>query len=135
MATGAFDEVRLIGLPEDYGAAAARAAVAAIEPESSTQEDQWDAAPGGQLVVTSRVTITLLFRQPDPQLCDEGVELLFDTAANALNGQSLAGLTAPQLTRFLGWRWQPRMQPERRITATFSYQYLVPGWTAYDTTP
>jgi hypothetical protein len=134
-ATGAFDAVYVWGLPEDYGSGASNMALAAIEPDSSTQEDRWDAAPVGDLIVTSRVTITLLFRGDDPQVRDEAAELLFDTAANALNGQSLAGFTVPALTRFVSWKWQTPMVPERRITAVFSYQYLVPGWDEYDTTP
>jgi len=71
----------------------------------------------------------------DPQLRDEGAELLLDTAANTLNGQSLAGLTMPALTRFSGWTWKDATPPERRIIASFSYQYIVEGWESYDTTP
>ena len=136
VATNAFDadSVWIWGLPEDYGTGASSFAAAAIEPESSVQEDRWDSAPDGGLIVTSRVTITLLYRHEDPQLRDEAVELLFDTAANALNGQSLADITSPQLTRFLSWRWEKPTPPERRIAATFSYQYIVEGWNEYDET-
>ncbi len=132
LATGAFDGVWIWGLPEDYGTGASQLAAAAIEPESSTQEDRWDSAPGGGLIITSRVTLTFLGRNDDPQLRDEAVELLFDTAANALNGQSLAGLTLPQLSRFLSWRWEKPVAPERRITCTFAYSYIVEGWNGYD---
>ena len=118
METAAFDAVWIWGLPEDYGTGASSLAAAAIEPESSTQDDRWDAATVGGLVVTSRVTITFLYRHEDPQLRDEAAELLFDTAANALNGQCLAGLTLPQLTRFVSWRWEKPIAPERRITAS-----------------
>ena len=119
MQTGAFDSVWIWGLPEDYGSAASGLAAAAIEPSSSDQTDRWDDASDGSLLVTSLVTITLLIRHEDPQLRDEAVELLFDTAADALNGQSLAGLTLPSLTRFLSWRWEKPAAPERRITAIF----------------
>jgi hypothetical protein len=122
--TEAFDVVWIWGLPEDYGAGA-----------SSDQTDRWDSAPGGGLVVTSLVSITLLYRHEDPQLRDEAVELLFDTAANALNGQCLGGFTLPHFTRFVSWRWERPTAPERRISAVFSYQYIVEGWTAYDVTP
>ena len=133
--TAAFDAVWIWGLPEDYGTGASSLAAAAIEPSSSDQTDRWDDAPAGGLLVTSLVTITFLYRHEDPQLRDEAVELLFDTAANALNGQCLAGLTLPALTRFVSWRWEKPTAPERRITSTFSYQYIVEGWNAYDTTP
>jgi hypothetical protein len=134
MATGAFDAVSLGGLPEDHGSGSSNTALAAIEPLSSDQADRWDNAPEGGLIVTSLVTITLLYRHEDAQLRDEAVELLLDTAANALNGQSLAALTLPPLTRFVSWRWEKPKAPERRISATFSYQYLVEGWNSYDVT-
>lgn len=133
--TGAFDSVWVWGLPEDYGCGASSLAAAAIEPLSSDQTDRWDDASQGSLLVTSLVTITLLYRHEDPQLRDEAVELLFDTAADALNGLSLAGLTLPNLTRFVSWRWEKPAAPERRISATFSYQYIVDSWTSYDLTP
>ena len=69
----------------------------------------------------------------DPQVRDEAAELLFDTAADALNAQSLAELTLPQLTRFMSWRWEKPAAPERQITAIFLYQYIVEGWDDYDT--
>jgi hypothetical protein len=132
--TGAFDGVWIWGLPEAYGSGASQLAAAAIEPELSTQDDRWDSAPGGSLIVTSRVTLTFLQRHEDPQLRDEAVERLFASAANALNGQSFAGLALPQLSRFLSWRWEKPQAPERRITSTFSYSYFVEGWNVYDDT-
>jgi hypothetical protein len=133
--TSAFDGVFVWGLPEDYGSGASKEAFAAIVPMSSRQEDLWDAAPAGGLLITTRVAIVLAYRHNDPQLRDEGAELLLDTAANALNGQSLAGLTLPQSARVIQWDWQPPTVPERRINAVFSYQYINEGWDAYDTTP
>jgi hypothetical protein len=135
MPTDAFDAVYVWGLPEDYGSGGSQLAVAVIEPHSSTQDDRWDAATGGGLVITSLLTLTFLARNDDPQLRDEAVELLFDTAADVLNGQNLAGLTLPQLTRFVSWRWERPIAPERRIVTTFSYQYIVEGWDEYDDSP
>jgi len=135
MATGAFDGVWIWGLPEDYGTGSSQLAAAAIEPVSSQQDDRWDGGSETGLCISSTVNITLLYRHEDPQLRDEGAELLLDTAANALNGQSLAGLTLPDLTRFTGWRWQKPTPPERQITATFSYQYIVEGWSDFDVSP
>jgi len=132
-ASGAFDAVSLTGLPSSTAASAYAAAF--IEPVSSTQDDRWDSQPDGGLVVTSTVRLTLAYRAEDPQLRDEAAELLLDTAADALNGQNLAGLTLPGLTRFTGWSWQPPTPPERQIIAMFSYQYIVEGWDSYDTTP
>ena len=133
--TGVFDGVWIWGLPEDYGTGSFEQAAAAIVPQSSRQEDLWDAASAGGLMITSRISLTLIYRHKDPQLRDEGVELLLDTAANALNGQTLAGLTFSQTTRIIQWDWQPATVPERRIQAILSYQYIVEGWDSYDTTP
>jgi hypothetical protein len=136
VATGAFDSggVWLTGMPEDSGTGASIFAAAAIEPDSGMQEDRWDSQPAGGLVVSGLVRITLLYRYEDAQLRDEGAEQLLNTAANALNGQSLAGLTLPGLSRFTAWTWQPPAPPERRITAQFTYSYIVEGWGGYDTT-
>jgi hypothetical protein len=142
VATNAFDSspngegsVWIWGLPEEWGTGANAQAAAAIVPMSSRQEDLWDAAAAGGLVITSRVGIVLLYRHIDPQLRDEGAELLLDTAANALNGQSLAGLTFPQTAQIVQWDWQAPTVPERRINAIYSYQYIIEGWGEYDTTP
>jgi hypothetical protein len=134
-ATNAFDGVFVWGLPEDKGIGSSLRAAAIVSPMSSRQEDQWDAAPAGGLVITSRVQIVLLNRDEDPQLRDEGAELLLDNATNALNGQSLAGLTFTQTTRITQWDWQAPTVPERRINAVLTYQYIVEGWDEYDTTP
>jgi hypothetical protein len=135
-ATGAFDDVNVIGLPESAPVGASSEAFACVQPQSSTQEDRWDNAESGALIVTSRVTITFAYRHIDPQLRDEGAELLFNTAANALNGQELiVGFNSPELSRFSQWTWLPQTPPERRIVSTFSYVYIVPTWTGYDTTP
>jgi hypothetical protein len=132
MATGAFDGVWIWGLPETYGTGSSQLAACAISPMDSSQVDLWDGGDGTGLVITSRVELVFLFRHEDPQLRDEGAELLLDTAANALNGQSLAGLTLPDLTRFLSWSWQPPESVERRIKSTFSYQYIIDGWNGLD---
>jgi hypothetical protein len=132
MATSAFDGVWIWGLPEDYGTGSSQGAAAAITPLSSRQEDLWDAAAAGGLVITSRLQITLLYRHPDPQTRDEAAELLLDVAANALNGNGLDGLVLEQTARVTGWDWQPPVAPERRIQATYSYQYIVEGWDGYD---
>jgi hypothetical protein len=132
--TGAFDGVWIWGLPEDCGSGASQLAAAAIEPAYGEQFNRWDSEAGGGLVVRGTIQLTLLYRSDDPQIRDEGAELLLYTAANALNGQSLAGLTLPGLTYITNWAWQRPTPPERRIQATLSYQYVVEGWDSYDET-
>jgi hypothetical protein len=141
-ATAAFDPggVVLTGLPEALGQGTSLQALATIDPLSTTQDFQkvgmgFDDAPGGSAIVDSTVTLTLIYRHEDAELRDEGVELLLDTALNALSGQCLATITMPAFTRFTGWKWDAATPPERRITATFTYSYFVDGWTNYDVTP
>jgi hypothetical protein len=142
-ATRAFDvlpdggyAVYVWGPPDEKGTGSSQQAAAWVVPMSSCQEDLWDASPSGGLVITSRVAIILAYRNEDAQLRDEGVELLLDTATNALNGQSLASFTLPQTTRIIQWEWQKPTAPERQINAILSYQYIVdPTWDSYDTTP
>lgn len=133
-ATDAFTGVFLSGLPEDHGYGTSTYTAAVIEPVSGKQEDRWDDTVIGDLIVTSQVSITFMARHIEPAVRDAAVEMLFDTAANALNGQALAGLTEPFMTKFANWQYQKAKDVERRITSTFTYQYLVPGWNQYDTT-
>lgn len=133
--TDAFNGVHVWGLPEDYGSGSSEQAAVWIVPQSSRQEDLWDAAPGGGLVITSRIGLLLAYRHNDPQARDEGAEQLLDTAANALNGNGLGGLIWPQAARITGWDWQPPASEERRIQATFTCKYIVEGWDNYDETP
>jgi hypothetical protein len=137
VATDAFDPggVWLWGLPEDYGTGTSIRAAVSIQPQSSTSDDRFDGAETIGIVVTSLVSIVVFFRDEDPQVRDEGVEFLFNTAADVLNGQSLGGLTLPDFTRFTSWRWNAPTAPERSIACTFTYQYLVDGWDGLDVDP
>ena len=134
--TDAFNGVHVWGLPEDYGSGSSEQAAVWIVPQSSRQEDLWDAAPDGGLVITCRIGLLLVYRasSDDPQIRDEGAERLLTEAANALNGQGLGGLIFPQTARVTGWDWQPPASAERRIQATFTCQYIIEGWDEYDTT-
>jgi hypothetical protein len=132
LATGAFSDVWLSGLPENYGGAASDLTAAAIEPASTSLTTGWDAPLDGGLDYTAGLNVTLLARHEDPQLRDELAELLLNTLASAVNGQSLAGITLPGKTLVQSWTWQPAAPPERRIMAVVSCAYLV-TWEGWDT--
>jgi len=137
VATGDFDPeaVFLWGLPEDYGSGSDKFAACMISPKSTRQSDEFDDTPSGGIVMTCQVVITFLFRHEDPQLRDEGVERLLNSAENALNGAKLVdGYTLPAFTRFKSWAWQKPEDPERRITANFEFLYLQEGWQDFDVT-
>jgi hypothetical protein len=132
--TGAFSLATLAGLPEATGFGASDLTAAAIEPQSTQQVTGWDAQPFGGLEMMAQVLITILARHEDPTLRDELAEQLLNTAADAINGQSLAGMTVPGKTRITGWRWLPATPPERRIAGTLTFSYIT-TWDGLDTTP
>jgi hypothetical protein len=134
LASGAFSNVWITGLPEDYGHGASSLTAAAIEPVSTQLTSGWDSSPSGGLDYTSKLSVSLLARHPDPQLRDELAEQLLDLLINAVNGQSLADLTIPQQTVITSWQWLAPAPPERRITATVDFAYLV-TWDGFDTSP
>lgn len=132
VATGAFSEVWLTGLPESFGQRASDLAAVAIEPLSTRLTSGWDAAPTGGLDYTAELAVTLLARHADPQLRDELAEQLLSFLIDCVNGQSLAGFTIPQHTMVNSWRWLPPRPPERRISATVGFAYIV-SWDGFDT--
>jgi hypothetical protein len=132
VATGAFSDVWLTGLPEDYGHGASELTAAGIDPVSTSLTTGWDAQTAGSLDYTATCTVTLLARLEDAQLRDELAEQLLDILHNAVNGVSLASFTLPGTTMVTSWRWNPPAPPERRISATVSFAYLV-TWEGWDT--
>jgi hypothetical protein len=129
--SGAFDGVYLSGLPEDRGERSGDRRAAVVEPDATTASDHWDDTTGA-MVMTATAALTFLARDDDPQLRDEAVELLLNTAAAVLNGRSLADATLPGSTRIRSWTWLKPNAPERRIVAKLEFQYLVEGWSGLD---
>ena len=82
--------------------------------------------------MTNHDTLTLSFRHEDPQIRDQAAATVLDIARNALNYQSIGGLTFPAWTFLRGGNWEPPVAPERKITCDFTYQYLVEGGNSFD---
>lgn len=132
--TGAFSQVRLSGLPEEYGEGASDLTAAAIQPDSTRLLTGWDASPGGGRTFSCQLLVTVLARNSDPQLCDELAEQLVEFVRNAVDGQPLVpGFNEPGQTMVTGWQWLPRKAPERRIAITVSFRYIQDGWNSADT--
>jgi hypothetical protein len=137
--TNQFNLVSLKGLPAQKGAPAGDLAFAVIQPDTINQMDRWDSgeealnalAPIG-LEITSTVLVTVMSRNEDPQIRDERAENLAELAINTIQGKALAGLTCPDLTRFVNARFLPEKPPERRVVLLFRYVYILDGWAAYD---
>ena len=130
--TGAFDAVWIWGLPEDYGTGASNLAAPRSSRRRATRPIAGTTRPTGGLLVTSLVTITLLYRHEDPQLRDEAAELLFDTAAERLTASAWPGSRCRSSRDSCRGAGRSQHAPERRITASFSYHYIVEGWDSYD---
>lgn len=130
--TNAFDEVSLKGLPEDWGSRAGSSKISFVEPLNYTQTDLWDGGPNTGSTANNQATITIAVRDSDPQACDEKCELLLQTAIDAIQGQSLANLTVCDHTRFVRAQFQKRVAPERRLVATFAYEYIIDAWDGYE---
>ena len=129
--TGEFDRVFAGSLPDLSCDQSGQLRSASIEPRATTLAGQGDGIDGA-LKATTTVTIVLLARDEDPTTRDDAAERLLHTAAAALNGRSLGGMTLPGATRLLSWSWQKAKPPERRIEAILEYQYLIEGWSAFD---
>ena len=104
---------------------------------SSRQDDLTDSSIDGDLTITSTVGILLAYRASadEPQLRDEGAENLLQYTRKALNGQGFGELCYTETARVTGWTWQPPASAERKILATFTYQFEDSGWEAADVTP
>jgi hypothetical protein len=128
--------VVVTGTPEQYGRCVSANSLCCIVPNATTESDLWDDAPGGGIVYDCVVDLIFYFRHEDPQLRDEGVELLFSTAADLLQGQAIVpGLTIPARTRSKTWQWLEPIPPERKIKATLWVQYQIDGWDQLGTSP
>jgi hypothetical protein len=133
VATNAFSYVAA-DLPEDYGFGASQLTAAVVSPDRTAATTGWDSQLEGGLAYTAQVVVTILVRDEDKTVRDDLAERLLNVLQNAVNGQSLADMTMPGMTRVTGWRWLKVTPPERRIAAVVSFVYIVEGWGQRDTT-
>ena len=92
VATGAFSDVWLTGLPQDRGQGAANSRLRDRAGLDATRE-QLGCGPLRRPGLPCELAVSLLTRRSDPQLRDELAEQLLDFLINAVNGQSLANFT------------------------------------------
>jgi len=130
-ATSAFDNVYIAEGESNHKPEDVRSVE--IQPHDGTQHDEWDDT-NSPLQVEARLQLMFFASDPDALTRDALCERLFNIAQDALNGQSLGGLTLPGLTRFISWRWGPIEPPNRRLTALLKFAYLTDTWAGFDTT-
>lgn len=124
-ATREFDWTTCGGLPEDQAYPGGALKAASIEPLNYIDDDLCEDELGPVLIRTGTAKVTFLAIDEDSTACIEAAERLMNIAANLWNGVSLATLTYPDKTRFTTARWLKPEGNERRVEATFTYQYEV----------
>jgi hypothetical protein len=134
VATDQFNDVWPAGLPEEVGTGAYEQAAAALDQSRGTSEQYGDADPEGGLLQRRDMTITILYRHHDPLLRDAAAERLLNVVCNTINGNNLGGLVFAQTALVRSWSWEKATAPERRISATYHFEYMVEGWTNFDVT-
>jgi hypothetical protein len=90
-----------------------------------------DADFDGAIIVRGEMELHFAATDYDPDVSDEAVDRMLGIAGNALDGQSLAGITFPAFTRITKTKWIDK-PPVRRI-ATLAYAYMVDSWEAFNT--
>ena len=132
-ATHEFSDVHLVALPEDVGFAATETVAAVVEPaEWSEPAEEYD--EGGDVTRLFKFRITLMRRDEDPVINAKALDRLSDVVCNALDGQSLATITFPAMTRVRRGRWDRRTTPEQRLVLSGDCTYEVTTYTGHDTT-
>lgn len=133
-ATRAFDEVAWSEIPERHGRRADMSALATVEPNDWNEIDEWDGEPDGLGdVVRSTFTLTLYSRHSDPRIRDRKLDRLLSFAKNAIDGNGFGGLVMPDLTILRRGKYSPASHPERRMTVTGEYAYLIDGSQSHST--
>jgi hypothetical protein len=127
-ATGEFDGVFMSDLPEERGRSGGDHNAAWVSPQ--TWEESSDFEDPGQTVLTRKVgwTLTLMVRRQDPEARDRELTRLLSVAQNAVDGQSVGGLTLPAWTRLKSGRYEKARPPERRLISSGTFAYQVDGY-------
>ncbi len=133
VATRAFDEVYAYSMPEDRGQRAGDLRAAAVVPVSGSNTLEDDDVTTGSPRCRMTFHVVVMSRNEDPIVRDEVADKLLTTVQNAINGQSLGGLTFPQFTFVASWAWLPEKPPERQVRCVVQAQYETPGWDDFNT--
>lgn len=131
-ATGAFDEVRTSGLPADRGLPSSDGKLVVLDLDQwqdRDRSDDPDATPQDRDVT---FLCYVCVRMEDPDMRDDELDRLVQTATNAINGQSVLGVTLPEWTRLLAGKWMPPTAPERRVICRGSFRYLLDDFDSHN---
>lgn len=126
--TGVFDAVYRSALPESRGRSSADRIVAVVTPSDWEQTDESDDEDTVQSTRRARWTLTIIVREEDPETRERLLDQLLTTSQNALDGQTLGGITIPDWTRLRRGRYEPPVDVEQRMVVTGEFAYWIQGF-------
>ena len=125
--TGEFDDILVSDSPDLKGVRADRLAIAIVSPGSGDETETTDDQINDQIERRVKWSLEIRVRHADPQKRDERCEYLLNVARAALDYRELAGGTLPEWTRITQDRYEKPNPPERSLTATGEFTYLIDG--------
>lgn len=132
MATRQFDDVLLSETPDSFPTSTPECRGANIDPRGNTFKPLADSGGFDGIIQTTQLSISFFARHESPTIRDAILEQLFAVAANALNGQGIAGATNPAWTMFKSAQYKTACHPDRRLDCIFEYQRLIDSWSDFD---
>lgn len=133
VATGAFDEVRTSGRPEDAGVGSYDVKLASLELDGFVETDEYDDDDATPSIRRVNFTLWIMARVgTDPDLRDDECDRLQQVASNAINGQSFGATAYYGYTRIKGGKYERATGPERRLACAGQFAYEIPDFDAHD---
>ena len=132
VATKEFDAVYRSALPETKGQSAGDRFAAAVEHRS--WEELSESADPSVIQSTRKLKwrLTLLVRDDDPEVRERELDRLLAVAQDALDGQSLAGVTLPDWTYLSSGVYEDAKPPEQHMRVEGYCAYYIEGWAGHD---
>jgi hypothetical protein len=130
--TGSFDGVYPAAEPEQQGKPADDRLAAVVAPRDWEEVDDSDDPTTVQSTRRIRYGLVLIARDADAEARARALDQLLAVAQNALDGQSIGGLTIAGWTRLRRGRYLDPTPPEQRMEVIGETAYFVDGWTGHD---
>ena len=118
-------------LPEVRGQAAGDRLAAVVALSDWEEEDESDDPTEVQVTRKVRWTLTLIARDEEPEERERLLSGLLVASQNALNGQSLAGITIPEWSKLRRGRLETASSPEQRMTVMGEFTYWIDGFSGH----
>lgn len=144
-ATRQFQAVRYT-LPEADAVESGVVRLACLRLAGGVKKPTWDEGnPAGLQILEreSAFNLTIIYRDPNPQLFQAELDRLFEVASNAIDGESFGattvdgaateGSTVPSKTYLVNWNYEEPSNVEQRLRIVGKFARLVTGWKGNNT--